>query len=52
MAQLAGVRRQFVKAAMAAPFLEREEERALASGQPLRPAEIFFGGTACPGEGR
>ena len=30
MAQLAGVRRQFVKAAMAAPFLEREEERALA----------------------
>lgn len=30
MAQLAGVRRQFVKAAMAAPFLERDEERALA----------------------
>ena len=30
MAQLAGVRRQFVKAAMAAPFLEREEERLLA----------------------
>lgn len=30
MAQLAGVRRQFVKAAMAAPFLEREEERSLA----------------------
>jgi RNA polymerase sigma-32 factor len=30
MAQLAGVRRQFVKAAMAAPFLDREEERALA----------------------
>ena len=30
MAQLAGVRRQFVKAAMAAPFLERAEERALA----------------------
>src|SRR4051794_38724787 len=30
MAQLEGVRRQFVKAAMAAPFLEREEERALA----------------------
>jgi RNA polymerase sigma-32 factor len=30
MAQLAGVGRQFVKAAMAAPFLEREEERALA----------------------
>lgn len=30
MAQLAGVRRQFVKAAMAAPFLEREEERELA----------------------
>lgn len=30
MAQLAGVRRQFVKAAMSAPFLEREEERALA----------------------
>ena len=30
MAQLAGVRRQLVKAAMAAPFLEREEERALA----------------------
>jgi RNA polymerase sigma-32 factor len=30
MAQLAGVRRQFVNAAMAAPFLEREEERQLA----------------------
>ena len=30
MAQMAGVRRQFVKAAMAAPFLERAEERALA----------------------
>ena len=30
MAQLVGVRRQFVKAAMAAPFLEREEEQALA----------------------
>jgi RNA polymerase sigma-32 factor len=30
MAQLAGVRRQFVKAAMSAPFLERDEERALA----------------------
>ena len=30
MAQLAGVQRQFVKAAMAAPFLEREEERLLA----------------------
>jgi len=30
MAQLEGVRRQFVKAAMAAPFLEREEERTLA----------------------
>ena len=30
MAQLVGVRRQFVKAAMAAPFLERDEERALA----------------------
>ncbi|MBV9246575.1 MAG: RNA polymerase factor sigma-32 [Methylobacteriaceae bacterium] len=30
MVQLAGVRRQFVKAAMAAPFLDREEERALA----------------------
>lgn len=30
MAQLAGVRRQFVQAAMAAPFLERAEERALA----------------------
>ncbi len=30
MAQLEGVRRQFVKAAMAAPFLERDEERALA----------------------
>jgi RNA polymerase sigma-32 factor len=30
MAQLAGVRRGFVKAAMNAPFLTREEERALA----------------------
>jgi RNA polymerase sigma-32 factor len=30
MLQIAGVRRQFVKAAMAAKFLEREEERALA----------------------
>jgi RNA polymerase sigma-32 factor len=30
MLQLAGVRRQFVKAAMAAKFLERAEERALA----------------------
>ncbi len=30
MLQLAGVRRQFVKAAMAAKFLERDEERALA----------------------
>lgn len=30
MAQFVGVRRQFVKAAMAAPFLERDEERALA----------------------
>ncbi len=30
MAQLAGVRRQFVKAAMSAPFLERDEERLLA----------------------
>jgi len=30
MAQMTGVRRQFVKAAMSAPFLERGEERALA----------------------
>ncbi|MDE2363663.1 MAG: RNA polymerase factor sigma-32 [Hyphomicrobiales bacterium] len=30
MAQLPGVRRQFVQAAMIAPFLEREEERELA----------------------
>src|SRR6478672_12122825 len=30
MAQVNGVRRQFVKAAMAAPFLERAEEHALA----------------------
>ena len=30
MAQMTGVRRQFVKAAMSAPFLERAEERALA----------------------
>ena len=30
MAQLAGIRRQFVRAAMSAPFLEREEERLLA----------------------
>lgn len=30
MMQMNGVGRQFVKAAMAAPFLEREEERALA----------------------
>jgi RNA polymerase sigma-32 factor len=30
MAQLPGVRRQFVQAAMVAPFLEREEERELA----------------------
>jgi RNA polymerase sigma-32 factor len=30
MAQLEGIRRQFVKAAMAAPFLERAEERELA----------------------
>jgi len=30
MAQMSGVRRQFVKAAMAAPFLERAEERELA----------------------
>ncbi|MDB5650599.1 MAG: polymerase, sigma 32 subunit, RpoH [Hyphomicrobiales bacterium] len=31
MAQMEGVQRQFVKAAMAAPFLEREEERTLAT---------------------
>jgi RNA polymerase sigma-32 factor len=31
MAEIAGVRRQFVRAAMAAPFLEREEERDLAA---------------------
>ena len=31
MLQLTGVRRQFVKAAMAAKFLERDEERALAT---------------------
>ncbi|WP_349370479.1 RNA polymerase factor sigma-32 [Salinarimonas sp.] len=31
MADIAGVRRQFVRAAMAAPFLEREEERDLAA---------------------
>lgn len=31
MADLAGVRRQFVRAAMNAPFLEREEERLLAA---------------------
>ena len=30
MAEMTGVRRQFVRAAMAAPFLEREEERELA----------------------
>jgi len=30
MAQVNGVRRQFVKAAMAAPFLERAEEQVLA----------------------
>ncbi len=30
MAQLAGVRQQFVKVAMTAPFLERDEEHALA----------------------
>jgi len=30
MAQLPGVRRQFVQAAMAAPFLERDEEKQLA----------------------
>ena len=30
MAQMTGVQRQFVKAAMAAPFLEREEEHLLA----------------------
>jgi RNA polymerase sigma-32 factor len=30
MAEIAGVRRRFVKAAMDAPFLEREEERELA----------------------
>lgn len=30
MGQMNGVRRQFVKAAMSAPFLEREEERELA----------------------
>ena len=30
MSQMEGVRRQFVKAAMAAPFLEREQELALA----------------------
>ena len=30
MVQMNGVGRQFIKAAMAAPFLEREEERALA----------------------
>jgi len=30
MAQLAGVGRQFVRAAMSAPYLEREQERALA----------------------
>jgi RNA polymerase sigma-32 factor len=30
MAQMAGVQRQFVKAAMSAPFLEREEEHLLA----------------------
>lgn len=31
MAQMEGVQRQFVKAAMSAPFLEREEERTLAT---------------------
>ncbi|MCB1544884.1 MAG: RNA polymerase factor sigma-32, partial [Rhodoblastus sp.] len=30
MAQLPGVHREFVRAAMAAPFLEREEEHQLA----------------------
>jgi RNA polymerase sigma-32 factor len=30
MAQLTGLRRQFIRAAMSAPFLSREEERALA----------------------
>jgi RNA polymerase sigma-32 factor len=30
MVEMTGVRRQFVRAAMAAPFLEREEERGLA----------------------
>jgi RNA polymerase sigma-32 factor len=30
MAEMTGVRRQFVRAAMAAPFLERDEERELA----------------------
>ena len=30
MAQLPGVRREFVQAAMVAPFLERDEERQLA----------------------
>ena len=30
MAEIAGIRRQFVRAAMDAPFLEREEERRLA----------------------
>ena len=36
MLQLAGVRRQFVKAAMAARFLERDEERALAESWRYR----------------
>jgi DNA-directed RNA polymerase sigma subunit (sigma70/sigma32) len=30
MAEIAGIRRQFVRVAMDAPFLEREEERGLA----------------------
>ena len=36
MLQMAGVRRQFVKAAMAARFLERDEERALAESWRYR----------------
>ena len=39
MLQMAGVRRQFVKAAMSARFLERDEERALAESWRYRKDE-------------
>ena len=47
MLQMAGVRRQFVKAAMAAKFLERDEERALAVSWKDKKDEAALHELAC-----